>query len=296
MIVISLTDCPLALRGDLTKWLQEINTGVYVGQVSARVRDELWKRIQDNIKNGRATMVYSAQNEQRLDFRVHNTSWEPIDFDGLKLMLRPSPARLQQHSQQRLGFSNASKAQKAKQMARRKRAKAKPTAYVVIDIETTGVSVAEDEIIEMGVLVVNKGKIEKEFQTLVKAEKKISEAIEELTGINDKMIREQGKELNEVLTDVIQLMGELPIVCHNADFEKGFLKAAFKRHDIPAPDNQFIDTLTMARKLVEDISNYKLATLLNYFKIDAGNSHRSIQDCKNTRVLYEKLIEIEEKQ
>ena len=38
MIVITLTDCPPALRGDLTKWLQEINTGVYVGQVSARVR------------------------------------------------------------------------------------------------------------------------------------------------------------------------------------------------------------------------------------------------------------------
>ena len=34
MIVITLTDCPLGLRGDLTKWLQEINTGVYVGQVS----------------------------------------------------------------------------------------------------------------------------------------------------------------------------------------------------------------------------------------------------------------------
>lgn len=40
MIVITLANCPPALRGDLTKWLQEISTGVYVGQVSARVRDE----------------------------------------------------------------------------------------------------------------------------------------------------------------------------------------------------------------------------------------------------------------
>ena len=87
MIVITLTDCPLGLRGDLTKWLQEINTGVYVGQVSARVREQLWTRIIENAKNGRATMVFNAQNEQRLDFCVHNTIWEPIDFDGLKLML-----------------------------------------------------------------------------------------------------------------------------------------------------------------------------------------------------------------
>lgn len=45
MIVIILNNCPPALRGDLTKWLQEVNTGVYVGQVSARVRDELWARV-----------------------------------------------------------------------------------------------------------------------------------------------------------------------------------------------------------------------------------------------------------
>ena len=82
MIVIILNNCPPALRGDLTKWLQEVNTGVYVGQVSARVRDELWARVQGNVKSGRATMVFNTNNEQGMDFRVHNTSWEPIDFDG----------------------------------------------------------------------------------------------------------------------------------------------------------------------------------------------------------------------
>lgn len=89
MLVICLSKCPPALRGDLTRWLQEIDTGVYAGHVSARVREELWERIVSNIKDGRATMVYSARNEQRMEFRVHNTEWVPIDFDGLKLMLRP---------------------------------------------------------------------------------------------------------------------------------------------------------------------------------------------------------------
>lgn len=93
MVVITLEKCPLALRGDLTKWLQEISLGVYVGQVSARVRDRLWQRVCEESKSGRATMVYSARNEQHLNFRVHNTSWEPIEYDGLKLMMRPSPAR-----------------------------------------------------------------------------------------------------------------------------------------------------------------------------------------------------------
>ena len=45
MIVVTLTDCPPRLRGDLSKWLLEINTGVYVGQMNARVREKLWERI-----------------------------------------------------------------------------------------------------------------------------------------------------------------------------------------------------------------------------------------------------------
>ena len=96
MIVISLSDCPPALRGDLSKWLLEITAGVYVGQVSARVRDELWERIEKNIKHGRAAMVFDAANEQKMDFRIHNTSWELVDCDGLRLVRRPSEERIKQ--------------------------------------------------------------------------------------------------------------------------------------------------------------------------------------------------------
>ncbi len=47
-----MTDCPPRLRGDLSKWLQEVNTGVYVGNVSARVRDAIWERVCENAKIG----------------------------------------------------------------------------------------------------------------------------------------------------------------------------------------------------------------------------------------------------
>ena len=55
-----MTDCPPRLRGDLSKWLCEINTGVYVGQLSSRVRDALWDRVCKNLQTGRATMVYTT--------------------------------------------------------------------------------------------------------------------------------------------------------------------------------------------------------------------------------------------
>ena len=76
MVVITLSDCPPKVRGDLSKWLFEINTGVYVGNLSTRVRQELWQRICENLKNGRATMVYSAPGEQQMRFEIHNSLWQ----------------------------------------------------------------------------------------------------------------------------------------------------------------------------------------------------------------------------
>ena len=87
-----MTDCPPRLRGDLSKWLQEINTGVYVGNVNSRVRDAIWERVCENLNHGRATMVFSANNEQRMDFRVYNTSWKPVDYAGIQLIRRPLPS------------------------------------------------------------------------------------------------------------------------------------------------------------------------------------------------------------
>ena len=114
MVVLTLGNCPSSLRGDITKWLVEINTGVFVGKISARVRDLLWERVCESIKQGSATMVYTARNEQHMEFRTHNNQWEPIDFDGIKLVLRPSAARVKKQGALRLGYSKASKNRKAK--------------------------------------------------------------------------------------------------------------------------------------------------------------------------------------
>ena len=61
MIVLCVMNCPPGLRGDLSKWLNEVNTGVYVGSLNARVREELWERVCSHIKSGQATMVYSVR-------------------------------------------------------------------------------------------------------------------------------------------------------------------------------------------------------------------------------------------
>lgn len=293
MIVITLTDCPPALRGDLTKWLQEINTGVYVGQVSARVRDELWKRVRESAKSGRATMVFGANNEQRMDFRVHNTLWEPIDFDGLKLMLRPGPARAKRSDEPRTGFSNAAKMRIAKQMSWRKRkVKPLPEQYVVVDVETTGLSAARHEIIEIGAIAVSERQIEAKFHALVKAKESVPQPIEDLTGLSNEMLRREGRVIAEVLPEFLAFAGDRPVVSHNADFDYEFLRAACEGCGLPLFSNQCVDTLALARHLVEDVKDYKLATLLDYFGMEVNRTHRSENDCLATKQLYEKLIEM----
>jgi CRISPR-associated protein Cas2 len=107
MVVIVLTACPEGLRGHLTRWLLEVSAGVFVGHVTARVRNLLWGRVTQLAGDGRALMVYSQPNEQRLAFKVHGHHWHPTDYDGVLLMMRP--AEPQPASLGRTGWSKASK-------------------------------------------------------------------------------------------------------------------------------------------------------------------------------------------
>lgn len=112
MVVLVLTACPAGLRGHLTRWLLEISPGVFVGQVSARVRDLMWARVLELCKDGRAILVFTAHNEQGMDFRVHRHDWEVVDIDGLSLMLRPNDSNGE--PEMRPGWSNVARARRAR--------------------------------------------------------------------------------------------------------------------------------------------------------------------------------------
>ncbi|WP_312721486.1 type I-E CRISPR-associated endoribonuclease Cas2e [Mobilicoccus sp.] len=108
MVVLVLTACPAGLRGYLTRWLLEISPGVFVGHVTARVRELLWLQVVESAKDGRALMVYAVRGEQRLEFRVHRHDWEPTDFDGIQLMMRPTEP-VSSDGGMRHGWSKASR-------------------------------------------------------------------------------------------------------------------------------------------------------------------------------------------
>lgn len=90
MTVFVLERVPASLRGELTRWMLEPRTNVFVGTVTAMVRDRLWAKVCVSVRGGGAMLLYRADNEQ--GFRIEtwgSTTREIVDFDGLYLVRVP---------------------------------------------------------------------------------------------------------------------------------------------------------------------------------------------------------------
>ena len=85
--LLILERAPTSLRGELTRWLLEPQAGVFVGNISAAVRDRLWEEVKCRLRGGGAMMVHNAANEQGFAIRIHAQAARTVeDFDGLQLI------------------------------------------------------------------------------------------------------------------------------------------------------------------------------------------------------------------
>ncbi|HOO44229.1 MAG TPA: exonuclease domain-containing protein, partial [Bacillota bacterium] len=118
--------------------------------------------------------------------------------------------------------------------------------YVIFDIETTGLSVSYDTLIEIAGVKVKNGAILGKFSELIDPKRDISNFTEGLTGITNQMV--QGKrQLKEVLRDFYDFSKDCILVAHNADFDMGFLDHNYRNFGITNKINPSIDTLTLAK-------------------------------------------------
>ena len=290
MIVITLSCCPPKLRGDLTRWLVEIDTGIYVGNLSARVRDAVWERIRMNIGSGRATMVYSANNEQKLEFRIHNASWEPVDYDGMKLVRRNYTSREDDT------YRKQSKAAVRHLIHQKQRndsgsVKVFSSSYAVIDIETTGLQ-ETDSIIELGAVIISEGEQQQLFSTLRHCETPVPDAVTELTGITSAMLAAEGKPLKEALTQFLSLVGSREIVGFSIGFDMKFLQRACREFGFPEITNKQTDVQRMARKKLKRCMKFNLSAVAEYLEIGFDKRHRALDDSLLAYRIFEKLKEI----
>ena len=87
MVVIILESVPQSLRGELSRWLIEPHAGVFVGHVSAMVREKIWAKCQEDSQGGKGTLIYNYNNEQGFEMVSFGDSRRQITlFDGLFLI------------------------------------------------------------------------------------------------------------------------------------------------------------------------------------------------------------------
>lgn len=161
--------------------------------------------------------------------------------------------------------------------------------YVVIDIETTGIGIFSNDIIEVAAVHIRDGKIVNKFSELVYSNRLTAEA-SAVNHITQDMLNNARKSW-DVLNDFSAFIGDLPLLGHNIDFDLSFICAI---HPI---GNAFEDTCILADEYLSggfgplQLKNRKLPTLCNAFGITVSNAHRALDDAIATHLCYERFKE-----
>ena len=87
MVIMTLEKVPKSLKGELTRWLLEVSTGVFIGHVSARIRDLLWEKCSNRKGAGRVFQAWNTNNDQHFTMRISgSTQRRIVDWEGVALI------------------------------------------------------------------------------------------------------------------------------------------------------------------------------------------------------------------
>lgn len=160
----------------------------------------------------------------------------------------------------------------------------------VIDFETTGLSPAMgDRATEVAVVIVDNGKIVDRYQSLMNAGVPIPHFVESLTGISSAMIR-KSPPIAEVMIALAAFIGTVPLVAHNAAFDKKFLDAEWSRVKHQRKQ-EFVCSMLLARRIYPAAPDHKLATLVSHLKLPSAiRHHRALADAEMTAYLWLRMV------
>lgn len=163
-------------------------------------------------------------------------------------------------------------------------------AYVVFDLETTGLSAVNNRIIEIGAVKVIEGKIVDRFSTFVNPKEPIPFEIEQLTSISDEMVID-APVIEDILPKFLEFCEGCVLIAHNASFDAGFIQENCRRMGI---DTDFTvgDTVAMARILLPALNKFKLDTVAKALNISLDHHHRAVDDAACTAEIFVKFIQM----
>lgn len=157
------------------------------------------------------------------------------------------------------------------------------TSVVALDIETTGLDSQKDVILEIGAVRFNSRRVEGEWSSLINPGRTIPAFITQLTGITNMMVA-NAPPIRDVLADLIDFVGNAPILGHNVSFDMSFLKrhGAFELNDT-------LDTYEMASILLPCAGRYNLGALAQALAVPLPATHRALDDALVTHGIYLRL-------
>ena len=164
--------------------------------------------------------------------------------------------------------------------------------FCVLDLETTGGSVVDSRITEIGAVKVRGGERLGTFQTLVDPREPIPPYVAQLTGIDDLLVAGE-PPIEQVLPALTEFVRGTVFVAHNAGFDFGFVNAALERNDYPPLPGPPVCTAKLAKRVVwPDVPNVRLQTLARYFRTRVQPVHRALADAEATVEVLHGLLDL----
>ena len=158
---------------------------------------------------------------------------------------------------------------------------------VVVDVETTGLKPAGNDIIEVSLIKYGSPFVPESCLTsLCKPRNQIPAEASNINHITDEMV-DGSPQFAQIAASVSEYIKGCNIVGQNVEFDTDFLLAC----GVDLPDAKYFDTCQLARYAIKDMPNYKLDTLLRHYGIERDTAHRSLSDAYATALLFEKLVE-----
>jgi DNA polymerase III epsilon subunit family exonuclease len=162
--------------------------------------------------------------------------------------------------------------------------------FVVVDIEATGAKMPPNRIIELGAYRIRGGQIVDHFSTLVNPEIPIPRFVVALTGITNEMVR-QAPLFADVAPGWLEFVEDAVLIAHNAPFDTNFLNHEISR---VYPGHRMINphlcTVTLSRRAVPGLANYRLETVADHFSISIIGRHRAGSDALATAKVFLRIL------
>ncbi|MGO3571691.1 MAG: helicase C-terminal domain-containing protein [Lactococcus cremoris] len=165
------------------------------------------------------------------------------------------------------------------------------TRYAVVDLEATDAHSSENKIIQIGIALVEGGKIVETYSTEVNPHEPLLPRISELTGLSDKQLK-SAPDFSEVASEVRKLLTDSVFVAHNARFDYGLLEKSFLNAGLEFNKMLRVDTVDLARVFYPTFEKYGLEALSEKLDLAHDHPHAAVSDAYATAEL---LIRIEEK-